>query len=268
MSWVTRMAELTVHKVPKVNKFAFFLAVLVTATGLRAALFDDEEARKAILELRQRVEAMRVEADQFKGNTIAENAGMGKSLLDMQRQVELLRTEISALRGVNEQLKKDLADVQRSQKDQSQMLQDRIGKLEPVKEKIDGVDAVVEPAEKRDFEAAMAAFRKGDFAAAQSLLAGFLGRYPASGYAVPALFWLGNAQYATRDYKEAVINFRALVAKKPDHLRAPESVLSIANCLLELKDTRGARKTLADLIKAYPQSEAAVAAKERLQTLK
>jgi TolA-binding protein len=82
------------------------------------------------------------------------------------------------------------------------------------------------------------------------------------------LFWLGNAQYATRDYKEAIMNFRALVAKKPDHLRAPEAVLSVANCQLELKDIKGARKTLTDLIKAYPDSEAANAAKERLVALK
>ena len=48
----------------------------------------------------------------------------------------------------------------------------------------------------------------------------------------------------------------------------PEAVLSVANCQLELKDSKGARKTLTDLVKAYPQSEAAVAAKERLATLK
>lgn len=41
-------------------------------------------------------------------------------------------------------------------------------------------------------------------------------------------------------------------------------MLSIANCQIELKDTAGARRTLDELVKAYPQSEAAVAAKERL----
>jgi TolA-binding protein len=65
-----------------------------------------------------------------------------------------------------------------------------------------------------------------------------------------------------------MINFRSLIAREPEHVRAPEAVLSIANCQIELKDTRGARKTLEDLIKAYPQSEAAIAAKERLPRLK
>ncbi len=93
-------------------------------------------------------------------------------------------------------------------------------------------------------------------------------RNPQSGYAPSALFWLGNAQYANRDYNGAITSFRALLTRAPDHVRAPEAVLSIANCQIELKDTRAARKTLDDLVKAYPQSEAAAAAKERLARLR
>jgi TolA-binding protein len=59
-----------------------------------------------------------------------------------------------------------------------------------------------------------------------------------------------------------------LLAQAPDHPRAAEAVLSIANCQIELKDNPGARRTLDELIKAYPQSEAAVAAKERLARLR
>jgi TolA-binding protein len=79
---------------------------------------------------------------------------------------------------------------------------------------------------------------------------------------------LGNAQYATRDYKTAVVTFRQLIQLAPGHARAPESWLAIANCQVEMKDVKSARKTLEDLIKAHPQSEAAAAAKERLSKLK
>jgi tol-pal system protein YbgF len=93
-------------------------------------------------------------------------------------------------------------------------------------------------------------------------------RFPKSGYALPALFWLGNAQYANRDYKGAIRNFNNLLTRDPSHPRAPEAMLSVANCQLELKDGKAARKTFADLIKAYPQTEAASAATERLAKLK
>ena len=43
----------------------------------------------------------------------------------------------------------------------------------------------------------------------------------------------------------------------PDHPRAPEALLAMANCQAEMKDTSGARGTLDDLVKAYPKSEAA-----------
>ena len=42
----------------------------------------------------------------------------------------------------------------------------------------------------------------------------------------------------------------------------------MANCQIELRDIRGAKATLADLMKTYPKSEAAVAGRERLSSLK
>ena len=132
----------------------------------------------------------------------------------------------------------------------------------------EGREFAAELLEKRDFELAMVLIRKSDFAAAQKAFFDFLTRYPQSGYAPSGLFWLGNAQYQTRDYKEAILNFRQMISTAPDHLRAPDAALSVATCQAELKDTRGARKTLDDLIKAYPASEAAGAAKDRLKVLK
>jgi tol-pal system protein YbgF len=163
---------------------------------------------------------------------------------------------------------RDLAELQRRQKDVAQGVEERLRKFEPAKVTVDGREFTVEPVEQRDFDAALAVFRKGEFPAAQAAFGDFLKRYPQSGYRPTALFWLGNAQYANRDYRGAIVNFRALLAQTPDHARAPEAVLSIANCQIELKDNAGARKTLDDLVKAYPQSEAAVAAKERLARFK
>lgn len=237
-------------------------------TSAQAGLFDDEEARKAILDLRQRVEAVRSMVEQGGSRSAEDMASMRRSLLELQNQIEMLRSELATLRGANEQLTRDMADIQRRQKDITQGVDDRLRQFEPINVAVDGREFKAEPAEMRSFEAALAVFRKGDFAGGQTAFVDFLRRYPQSGYAPSALFWLGNAQYATRDYKEAMTNFRSLIARESDHLRAPEAVLSIANCQLELKDSKGARKTLEDLMRAYPQSEAASVAKERLTRLK
>ncbi len=262
-----------------------------------AGLFDDEEARKAILELRQRVEAGRQASDaglqrlqamieaqreaqrdtqsqQLQLST-EENAQLRRSLVELQNQIETLRSEITRLNGLNEQTLRTVAELQRSQKDLQAGQQDlargvdeRVRQLEPTKVSVDGREIQVEPAERRAFDSALASFRDSDFPAAQAGFQTLIARYPKTGYLPSALFWLGNAQYATRDYKEAITNFRILLQAAPDHLRAPEALLSIANCQIELKDLRGARKSLEDLGKAYPQSEAAQAAKERLARLR
>jgi tol-pal system protein YbgF len=231
------------------------------APSANAALFEDGEARTAILEVRQRLtdELRRVNED---------NAQMRRSLLDLSSQIEVLRTELAKMRGQEELLARELAEVQRRQKDLSQGVDDRLRRFEPSKVTVDGKEFVAEPAEKQEFEAALVMLRKGEFAPAQAAFGAFLNRYPQSGYKPAALFWLGNAQYALRGYRDAVVNFRALVAADPEHMRAPEAVLAIANCQIELKDVKSARKTLEDLVKAYPQSEAASVAKERLTKLK
>lgn len=232
------------------------------------ALFEDEEARRAILELRQRVDSL-YQANQRTGERSGEEvAQLRRSLLDLQTQIESLRTELASLRGQNEQLQRDVAELQRRQKDMAQGVDERLRQFEPTTVQVDGKEFRADPAEKRDFEAALAVFRSGKFADAVPAFNGFLRQYPQSGYGPSARFWLGNAQYATRDYKEAISNFKALLAAAPDHARAPEAALSIANCQIELKDTRAARKTLEDLLRVYPQSEAAAAAKERLARLK
>lgn len=244
---------------------------LVLSLGVlsaHAALFEDDEARRAILDLRQRLESSSVATEQASGKTSEDVISIRRNLLDLQNQIESLRSDMSRLRGQNEQLIRDLSDTQLKQKSIVQTVDDRLRPLEPSKVTVDGREFTSSPIEKRDFEAALAIFRKGEFPTAQAAFAGFLKQFPISGYRPSALFWLGNAQYAAREYKDAMANFRSLIASDPEHIRVPEAVLSIANCQLELKDSRGARKTLEDLVKAYPQSEASVAAKERLARLK
>ena len=252
----------------KIPKFFCAVVVCMLAFNASAALFEDDDARRAILDLRQKFEASQIRTVEELRRGSEENAQLRRSLLDLSNQIESLRNEMAVLRGQNEQLTRGVSDVQRSQKDVAQGVEERLRKVEPGKVSIDGRDFEAEPAEKQEFEAALANLRKGDFAAAQAAYTAFLKRYPQSGYKFSSLFWLANAQYALRDYKSAAGNFRILVTSDPQHPRAPEALLSMANCQIELKDAKAARKTLEELTTSYPQSEAASAAKERLVKLK
>jgi tol-pal system protein YbgF len=255
---------------PALNLHALALAALLAAGcgSARAALFEDDEARKAILELRNRVGQLeRTNTEQ--GTALRDEIQqLRRQLVDLNNQLELMRGEEAKLRGLNEQLTRDVAELQRRQKDVSQGIDERLRKFEPQQVTVDGKSFNADPDEKHLYEEALAPMRNGDFANAANLLSAFLQRYPRSGYVDSARFWLGNALYGKRQYKEAIASFRAFVSGAPQHPRAPEGLLAIANCQIEMKDTKGAKATLNELLKSYGQSEAAQAAKERLAALK
>jgi tol-pal system protein YbgF len=233
----------------------------------QAGIFDDDEARKAVLDLRQKVEQLNQARIKDGQDVRDENEQLKHSLLDMQTLVEQLRSDLAKQVGQQEQLAKDVSDLQRRQRDLAQGVDDRIRRLEPVKVNPDGKEFLADPAEVKEFEAALTIFRQGEFKSAASAFIDFLRRYPQSGYQSIGLFWLGNAQYATSNYREAITNFKASIDANTSSNKAPEAMLAMANCQMELKDTRSARKVLDSLIKTYPQSEAAAAAKDRLSRL-
>ena len=238
---------------------SFTLRAAALAAGLffvasaQAGLFEDDEARRAILELRERVERQGEEIQNFQ-----------RGLLEQQNQFEALRAEIARIRGEKEELSQELRRAQ----ELSQGVDDRLKKFEPATVKVDGVEFTADPSETKAYEDALAIFRKGELGAASTAFNDFIKRNPKSGYVVPSLFWLGNAQYANRSYANAITNFNTLLSKAPNHMRAAESMLSVANCQLELKDIKAAKKTLGDVMKNYPHTEAATAANERLAKLK
>lgn len=252
---------------------------LVLALGLwaaagsgHAALFGDDEARRAIIDLRARVEANRQAAEAADRQLTQELdngiSPLRRSLLDLVNQIEGLRREVAELRGQNERLARDLAELQRQQRDVTGAIDQRLRPLEPVQVTLEGQEFTAKPEEKAAFEAAMTALRAADFAGAAQQYGQFLTRYPNSGYVPVALYWQGNAQYALRSYKPAIDSYQRLLSLAPKHPRAPEALLAIANCHLELKDARSAKATLQNVVKTYPDSEAAVAAKDRLARLR
>ncbi len=251
------------------------VVALACSSATHAGIFDDDEARKAIIEMRNRVTALetqgRVRNDELAtvNTQLAEQvAAMRRSLLELNNQIETLRTDLAKLHGNDEQVLRDVADVQRKQQDLAQSLDDRLRKLEPSKVSIDNREFTAAQDERKAYDDALETIRSGDFDLAVTKLETFQRRYPTSGFTDSARFWLGNAQYGKRDYKDAIATFRGFVNSAPDHPRAPEALLALANSQAEMKDAKGARRTIDELLKSYPTSEAAKAGKQRLASIK
>ena len=250
---------------------AAFLVPLMLGASAHASLFDDDEARRAILDLRQKLEVQRSGLESARNEIKAlgqENAQLRTALLDLQSNIDKLQQEIAHVNGDKDLMARQLSQTQMMIKDQAQVLENRLSKFEPQKVSLDGVEFAAEPSEMREYDNALAVFKKADYAGAVLAFTDFSRRYPSSGFSALVLYWLGTAQYASRDFKGAIQTFKALGTAAPNHPKVPDSELLSASCQVELKDIKGARKTLEELIKTFPQSDAAQTARDRLTKLK
>lgn len=249
------------------KRFFRFLLLLALSGMLNnpahAGLFDDDEARKAISDLRARLDALSSRVDDQFANKADKTV-----LLDQLNQIDSLRQEIAKLRGQLEVLSNDVSDNQHRQKDFYVDLDNRLRKLEPQKVVMDGREEQVEQTEQKSYEAAIAIFQSGDYAGAANALNSFLRTYPRSIYAPGAQYSLGIAYYAQKDYKSAINTFQAMVKAFPDHAKSPDAMLNIASCYSEQKDKANAKKWLVNLRASYPDSAAAKTAGDRLNALK
>ena len=223
-------------------------AMAILPMRASAALFEDEEARKAILDIRVKLEAK------------ADKTG----LLELSNQNDLLRQEVARLRGQVEMLANEVANAQRRQKDFYVELDNRTRKLEPQRVVIDGKEVLVEPAEQNAYDTAMSQFKAGSFKAAAMAFSDFLRQYPRSAYAAPAQYFLGSAFYAQRDYRNAISAQTVVLKRHAGSEKVPDAMLNIASCYTEMKNNTSAKKMLEKLITQYPKSDAAKTARERL----
>ncbi len=239
---------------------ALLLVLGFSVPCARAGLFSDDEARLAVLELREQRSK-----DQAAMAALAEQVTrLSRSLLDTNNQLEALRLELARLRGQNEVILKDQADMQLRQKSLQSGLDERINKLEPKVVSLDGKSFKAAPEEVALFDKAYALLRDADFVGALGQFNALSNQYPRTGYLESMLYWQGNAHYGLGACKPAMEAFRKLLSVNPKHMRAPEAMLSIANCHIELKEATQGKQLLQTLVKTYPESEAAQVARERL----
>ncbi|MEN9315439.1 MAG: hypothetical protein RIS35_1832 [Pseudomonadota bacterium] len=256
---------------PKIGRIASLtlgsVLVLASLPG-QAAIFSDDEARRAIIDLRGRLEVQGRESNRRIDELTAQLERSTRGQLELQNQIESLRQEIASLRGQLEVQTNELVQTQRKQRDLYSDFDGRFKRLEPVQVQIDGRQVSVDPEERRQHDAGLAQFRAGDFSGAIATFQQFRSRWPASPYMSAVLFWIGSAQYATKDYKSAVTTFESLLAAFPDNPRAADALLSVGFSQVEGGDRKTGRKTLETVGTRYPGTQAAQLARERLSTLK
>ncbi|CAB3766473.1 tol-pal system protein YbgF [Paraburkholderia humisilvae] len=231
--------------------------VAFVAMPAHAGLFDDDQARQAILDLRTKTDSL---TNQL--------SAAQRTILDQSSRLDQLSQQVATLRGQNEDLTNQLAILQKQQKDYYTDLDGRLKKFEPQQQTVDGVQGEVQPGETDAFNAASQQFRNGDFKGAAASFRSFISKFPQSPYQPTAQYWLGNALYALRDYKGSTAVWQGVVKNYPQHPRAPEALLAIANNQLEQGQKAAAKKTLEQIVAQYGGSDVAQSAQSKLSQIK
>jgi tol-pal system protein YbgF len=241
-------------------------AIFITALGVStpaSALFSDDEARRAILDLRAKVEALTVRVTELEQQLQSANQGR----LQLLNESEQLRADLARLRGKVEETAQVATTGRSQQKDLYGDLDQRLRSLEPTEIDIDGVRYRVSPLEKERFDAIRDLIRKGDFKGAVSAANTFQQAFPVSSIAAYVLLDKGTALYADKNYKASIATRQEFIKKYPDHPARPQATLNLAASQAESGNPNTARGILQGLIKNYPSSPAAAEARERLKAL-
>jgi tol-pal system protein YbgF len=253
-----------------------------------AGLFDDDEARKAILELRGKVEQQNKELAAKQTELGARTELLEQSsrgLLQLQNQIQTLRDEIAKLRGQLELQSNETAGLQKLVRDQKEVIaanesrivatenrivttENRIKQFEPIAAQLDGKQITVDANEKKRYEAAIALVRAADFKAALTSLTQFQSAYPDSAYGPNVNYWIGSSLYATKDYKGAIAAFQGFLSTQGNHPRAADAQFTMGLAQIESGDRKTGRRTLEIISERFPDSPMSQSAKERLATLK
>jgi tol-pal system protein YbgF len=261
-----------------------------------AGLFDDDEARR-------RVEQLRQELSQQGRDNEARIARLEESIrnigvVELVRQLDQMNAEIAKLRGQLEVLANENQQIQKRQRDFYLDLDSRLKRLEgvpagspstapaPTSEAAPpapgqapaagasqgaasrGASREEQARELRAYDVASNLFRRNDFSSAIDAFRAFLKDYPQSQLASNAEYWIGISYANLKDYRNALATQEQLLTKHPQSSKAPDALLAIAAIHADQGDTGSARNTLEDIIARFPASEAAGKARTRLSQLR
>jgi tol-pal system protein YbgF len=248
-----------------------FAVVFLFPAAAHAALFDDEEARRQIVQLRNQLESRQKSIEERLSAIDARLGQMDSSgqnrAVDLAQLIDSLRQDFAKLRGQIEVLANQTEILERRQKDLYVDLDSRLRKLEQTQTQLQDKLSQGErsaASEKQAYEAALNQFKVGNYQLAITSFQSFMTNFASSELVPSAQYWIGNAHYAMRDYKSAIAAQQRVVKLWPENSKAPDALLNIASSQSELGQSTAARETLRGLVKKYPSSSAAEQAKQRL----
>lgn len=238
---------------------------------------------------------------------ILERKVSSKLLLELSSEIQQLQEEVRKLRGQLEVANKELQQYKTQQQSQYDNVvskqkelysdidrrlytleigQERSGN-EPIRRDDENSNFNVDRVEDRKivhspntqggtdlasevsaYKSAFELLRDGNYQLAATKFEEFLTLYPEGKYADNAQYWLGEANYVTRNFSVAKNEFSKVISDYPRSTKVSDALLKIGYIHYEEGDWENSKDYLTQVINKYPRSTAANLAKKRLQRIK
>ena len=270
-------------------KFICALVIATYALTSQAALFDDKEARKKILEVETKQladqtsnsnalsELKKTQSAIEKRLLAIEAVVQGQGFADMQNQIEALKQELAELKGELEVATHNIETTQQRQKDLYTDTDTRLRKIESnattsatvANPSIASAPAVamVEEKDVLAFNEAESLSKSAKHKEAFAAFDLFLKEHPTSRLVPDALYGMGYSQFALKNYKSSIATQQKLVFMHPESVKVADALYNMANSQIQISQIASAKKTLRDLIEKHPNAEIIPSAQKRLKTL-
>ena len=122
--------------------------------------------------------------------------------------------------------------------------------------------------DKLEYERLLALFRDGDLDGARQGFAAFLRDHENSDLSPNARYWLGEAHYGKKDYKQAIDSYDRVELDFPQSEKVPAAILKKGYAYLAMKDKKRASSAFKQVVTLYPRTPEAGKASDKLSQLK
>ncbi len=230
-----------------------------------------------------------------------------KVLLDIVQRLQALQKEVQVLRGDSELSLHEIDLLKKRQRELYLDIDQRLQQLEGVAQDPEGaaasdmedsandamsaeaqavqaskpsVDEAIDSAtsqsprgaaaslsEQNAYTRAFNLLKERRYEGAAKAFSAFLAAFPQSLYAGNAQYWLAEANYVSRKFPVAKVEFKKVIDKFPTSSKVPDATLKLGFTHYELGEWDEARNVLAGLGKQFPNSTVARLADERLKRM-
>jgi tol-pal system protein YbgF len=268
-----------------------FLLFFGCATREDAIRLDNRLSRLETqsMETDERYNEIKHQLEQFGQIRKEEEQDLRSESASLHAQIDRLKEELRILNGkleeIHYRIDRKIETVQNSDRRLQEMLSFQNNRLtqiehylnlEPMKKPVTKLStpSTSEQSTKQEPEkqltetelyiAAKQSFDQKEFEKAREGFEKLLKKFPDSGRADNAQFWIGETYYREQWYEKAILEYQKVIENYPNGNKVAAALLKQGFAFLSLGDKPNAKLILEELVKKYPGSNEATVAKQKL----